>query len=822
MGIMQMIAAAGGLDAYLVSKSLRFNDDDSAYLNKTPSGAGNQRTWTWSGWVKKTSIGVQSFLFASVPVGLDNYVQLYSSSDQLVVNTKVSGASYTSTKTAHKFRDPAAWFHCVFAIDTEATGNSGKDRLKIYINGRLLEDDDYSSDGRASIAQDSDLRINSTNTHYIGKQGEYSSTYADIYLADVHFVDGTALDASSFGETATTGQWVPKDCSEDLTYGTNGFYLKFDNTSDLGEDSSGNDNDWTANNLSTTAGAGNDVLADSPSIDDDSGNGVGNYATWNPLQKHSDITLTQGNLALQSSNASWKVTKPTLGMKTGKWYCEIGPYLYNDSNNHCQPGISPINDSVTTALSSTSGHTMYHYNGTKNINGSSSAFGTAWSSTGSTSVIGIAFDADTRKVWYSLDGVWQASGNPSAGSNEAGILNLIGDGTYAFTLGSHGALAAAVPVNFGQRDFKYTLPTGFKALNTYNLDDPTIADGTEHFDTILYTGNGTSQSITGLGFEPDLVWIKKRSGGTARVHALYDILRGVQKTLQSNSDAAEFADTNALTAFNSDPGGFTIGSEDRVNENTYPYVAWCWNAGSSTVSNTDGSITSSVRANTTAGFSIVSYTGEGTSGDSIGHGLNAAPSFVLIKNRDQDEAWAAMHTGAGLSGDNIVNTSVPEYEMLKLDEAQGANNWTNDVVAPNGSDKLTLGDGNMVNTSTENYIAYCWSEVEGFSKFGKYSGTNAATGNFIYTGFKPAYVLIKSSTDTNGYWVVLDNKRSPENSMNKYLYPNVGSAEVSTYNLTNFHSNGFDVIKAGDNVNGSYDYVYAAFASSPFKYSNAR
>ena len=348
----------------------------------------------------------------------------------------------------------------------------------------------------------------------------------------------------------------------------------------------------------------------------------------------------------------------------------------------------------------------------------------------------------------------------------------------------------------------------------------------EHFDTTLYTGTGhigdKTLTITGLGFEPGLVWIKNK--GWTQQHALYDSVRGVNKGLDSSSNADE--DSHAImTDFTSD--GFTVvevSGASWTNNGGNSFVSWAWNAGTTVdTNNIAGSITpTGVLANPSAGFSIVSYIGGGTSGDSIGHGLNAAPSFVLIKNRDQDEAWAAMHTGAGLSGDNIVNTSVPEYEMLKLDEAQGANNWTNDVVAPNGSDKLTLGDGNMVNTSTENYIAYCWSEVEGFSKFGKYSGTNAATGNFIYTGFKPAYVLIKSSTDTNGYWVVLDNKRSPENSMNKYLFPNDGSSETSTYNLTNFHSNGFDVIKAGDNVNGSYDYVYAAFASSPFKYSNAR
>jgi hypothetical protein len=215
--------AAGG--GYEIERSLRFNSADSAYLDRTPSAEGNRKTWTWSGWVKKAGLGTQSFLFASIPSNLDNYVQIYFSTDQLVINTKTSGNAFTSTKTAGLFRDPSAWYHLVVAIDTTATSNSGKDRLKIYINGRLLGDSDYQSDGRASIALNSDLRINSTNAHHIGKQGEYSGTYANVYLAEVHFIDGQALAATDFGEFDSNSVWQPKEFAG--SYTTSGVSFDF-------------------------------------------------------------------------------------------------------------------------------------------------------------------------------------------------------------------------------------------------------------------------------------------------------------------------------------------------------------------------------------------------------------------------------------------------------------------------------------------------------------------------------------------------------------------------------------------------------------------
>lgn len=204
------IHATGSVADFLIENSLKFDSSSSSYLTRTPTSAGNQKTWTWSGWVKKTGMGTQSFIWASLPSDLDNYVQFYFSADKLYINTKESGQSATSTVTSRVFNDPAGWYHLVFALDTTATGNSGKDRLKVYVNGVILGDDDFGTDGRASIREGYDLRINSVNTHHIGKQGDYQNVYADIYLSEVHFVDGIQLAASDFGEfNSETGIWTP-------------------------------------------------------------------------------------------------------------------------------------------------------------------------------------------------------------------------------------------------------------------------------------------------------------------------------------------------------------------------------------------------------------------------------------------------------------------------------------------------------------------------------------------------------------------------------------------------------------------------------------
>jgi hypothetical protein len=330
----------------------------------------------------------------------------------------------------------------------------------------------------------------------------------------------------------------------------------------------------------------------------------------------------------------------------------------------------------------------------------------------------------------------------------------------------------------------------------------TINKGSSYFNTKLYTGNGSTQSVTGVGFQPDWVWIKNRSTTTAPV--VYDAVRGATKDLYTSATDAEGTNANGVTSFNSD--GFSVGSSGGVNGNTQNIVAWNWLGANTTASNTSGTISSTVSANTTAGFSIVSYTGTATNA-TVGHGLGAVPRMIIVKNRNTTNSWEVYH--ASLGATKVI--------LLNRDEAEqtSASSWNN--TAPT-STLFSIGTGTGVNGNTNPIIAYCFAEVKGFSKFGSYTGNGNANGTFIYTGFKPAFVLRKR-TDTTGSWILQDNKRTGINQAINYtsvLYANDSSVET-IYNEIDIISNGFK-IRASDtfgNASGG-TYIYAAFAENPF------
>ena len=340
------------------------------------------------------------------------------------------------------------------------------------------------------------------------------------------------------------------------------------------------------------------------------------------------------------------------------------------------------------------------------------------------------------------------------------------------------------------------------------IDDPTI-----YFNTLTYTGNGSSgRSVTGVGFQADWIWIKNRSDGDP--NKLFDSVRGASKSLKSNSTDAEAntEDNGYVSAFNSD--GFTLtqgsSSQDDVNKSGENYVAWNWLAGGSASSNSDGSITSNVSVSTTAGFSIVTYTGTGSAG-TIGHGLNATPGMIICKNRSTSVVWVVYHH---------KNTSAPETDYLTLN---GTNATTDHIVfndtAPTSSVFSVAGDS-ANNESSSNHVAYCFSEIKGYSKFGSYTGNGNADGTFVYTGFKPAWVIRKVASGGTGSWAIYDNKREPENVMDKELFADSGSAEGS-FTQMDFLSNGFKLRTSNSAGNGSgQTYIYMAFAESPLVNSN--
>ena len=329
----------------------------------------------------------------------------------------------------------------------------------------------------------------------------------------------------------------------------------------------------------------------------------------------------------------------------------------------------------------------------------------------------------------------------------------------------------------------------------------TINKGSSYFNTITYTGTGSSNSLTGVGFKPDWVWIKKRNGAVG--HRLYDAVRGVQNTLFSNSDDPEATgQTTTLTAFNSD--GFTVISESGVNASSDTYVAWNWLGANTTVSNTSGSITSTVSANTTAGFSIVKWTGNNTSGATVGHGLGSVLKMIIVKNLDTYDSWNVYHVSNGNTKRIFLNTTG------STDTTASA--WNNTTPT---SSVFTIGNNTGVNNSGSNLIAYCFADIKGYSSFGSYTGNGSTNGPFIYTGFKPAFLIAKR-TDSTGNWRTRDDVRSPYNPVELVLYPNSTATEV-TEDTHDFLSNGFKVRTTGpeNNANGG-NFIYMAFAENPF------
>jgi hypothetical protein len=376
----------------------------------------------------------------------------------------------------------------------------------------------------------------------------------------------------------------------------------------------------------------------------------------------------------------------------------------------------------------------------------------------------------------------------------------------------------------GIGDFYYAPPAGYLALCTANLPDPAIDPAeddvpADYFNTVLYTGNNSTQSITGVGFQPDWTWIKARNTSLMG-HILTDAVRGVGKALISNATNAE--DTNHeygyLSVFDSDGFTVTAGSTnaDRVNNSSYNYVSWNWLAGNGTSTNTDGTITSTVSANQKAGFSIVSYTGNGSNA-TVGHGLSSTPEMIIFKNRTSSgNSWVVYSYELGAT----------KYLLLDSTGAAGTYNHFQNT-APTSSVAYITGGATAVNANTNNYIAYCFNSVEGYSKFGSYTGNGSTNGPFVYTGFQPAFVILKRTDAASRNWMMQNNKSNPYNVVASVLSSDLSDQEYTStasggYGV-DFVSNGFKILNNNVNWNASGGtYIYMAFAEMPFKYANAR
>ena len=779
---------AGG---YPISNSLRFQSASSQYLSRTPASAGNRKTWTWSAWVKPSlSVSTYAMLFSagsSNGASTRNYFG-FDSSYRFIFG--YGTADYrVSTQV---FRDPSSWYHIVVVFDS--SNATAQNRIRVYVNN--VEITVWTTNNTVTLNQDG--AINNNILHYNG--AESGGYYLNGYMTEVNFIDGQALTPSSFGETNTlTGQWVAKKYTG--TYGTNGFYLPFSNgtsTTTLGNDSSGNGNNWTLTNFTRSAGVSDCWMYDVPS-----GNGGvagtqpnSNYAVINPLNlASSGVTSTNANLLATSTGAAYRSLTSTIDLPTGSWYFEITAGT-NSAGDNVMVGIQSVTENLQSNYVGSSATSYGYGSGGKKYNaGTGVAYGATWTAG---DVIGIAFNGSTLTFYKN---------NTSQGNAYTGL-----SGNFVFVVSAYNSSAS---VNFGQRSFAYTPPSGFKALCTANLPASTIVKGNKYMDATLYTGDNTNnRSITNAAsFRPDFVWIKDRTA--ANYHILFDSVRG-GNALFSNDTLAEVNMSSTYGWTNTAPTttGFKVdkGTNGAINNSTDAYVAWQWQAGQGTTSsNTNGSITSTVSVNATAGFSIVTYTGTGANA-TVGHGLGVAPKMVIVKLRSASGGqWFTYH-------ESIGNT---KYLMLNTTDATttSATAWNN--TSPTSS-VFTIGTNGNVNQA-QNFVAYCFAEIAGFSKFGSYTGNGSTDGPFVYCGFRPKFVMIKNTTTASTNWLTWDSTTNSYNVANLYLIPNSSVAEQTTGADIDVLSNGFKVRNtSGAGNTSSATIIFAAFAENPFQNSNAR
>jgi len=789
-----VITDDSALGGSIIGRSLRFNRGDAPYLQAT-LGDGNEDKWTWSGWVKKTVNGQHQNLFSSGSDAVYTHIN-FDNNDRIRFQNWHSGQKGTKI-TTRVFRDNSAWMHIVVIWDS---GNStADDRIKIYVNG--TRETSFSSSTNPDQNQDSVINGNSLGgstygegKHFIGKFADTSDN-SGTYKTEINFVDGYAYDPSYFGYTEfQTGIWRPKGYFG--SYGTNGFRLDFSDNSattavTLGKDRSGQGNDFTPNNFSVSAGAGNDSVEDTP---------TNNFPTLNPLFLNATEaagTFSEGNLKLVTTGSEYGTALSTFSIRYGKYYWEVKQLGGSFATHGIVRGSTP-NADVFIGYDTNGKLFGFGYNQGGSIKGASGTGTTSNASLASSlatfttnDIIGFASDISNgtlaiyknNTLIYTITGINDNDWIPA-------VSGYTSNGSYS--------------INFGQQAFSYTPPTGYKKLNSANLppNAPSIVRPQKHFETLLWTGNGsTGQNITGLKFKPDLLWIKKRNASES--WGGYDSVRGVNKRFYLNDSHAENTEVTMSAFFQ---GGFKVEGSGggATNDNGDTYVGFCWKAGgATTVANTDGNQTTQVSVNEEAGLSIVTYTGTG-SNTNIGHGLGGTPDIVITKSRSATGSWAFL--------DRIGNSNA-EYGLFLNDNGgyssyQGGTYW-NDTLPT--STVFRVSSNAATNASGVTYVAYCWRSIPGYSSFGKYTGNGSSDGTFVFTGFKPALVIFKS-TSASENWQIKDNKRLGYNDQNHTLFPNNTSTEYTTAQM-DLLSNGFKLRNSGGGSNGSGEsLIYMAFA----------
>ena len=810
------ITSDSALGSAVIQRSLRFNRGDEAYL-ETTLGLGNPYTWTLSIWVKKAVNGEHQAILASGDSSVYTMVN-FGNSDRLKF-TNWPGSNAGVYITTRKFRDPTAWYHIVAIWDSN--NSTAGDRMRLYVNGvreTAFDQSDNPNQSQGSVMNTNDAGGSDwgEGKHRIGRFSNYTD-YTGCYYAEVNFVDGQAYDPSYFGFTdGQTGIWMPK--RYEGVYGSNGFRLDFsDNssTSTLGIDKSPNGNDFTATNLSVSAGVGDDSSLDTPS---------NNFCTLNPLKTNPSarITFTEGNLQHNgvSGNNHLRSTS-TMAVGSGKWYVEFKFISgYETSNDTVQFGICTSgghrdsnNDSLYYENSINFKTLRYTMAGTFYV---TSANSTSSTTSGLTTfangdVMGIALDMDNYKFYISKNGTFFSNGtgtqDPVTGANplySGSHLSSRRHQGWFFSISGYSA--QVVTADFGQQGFDYTPPTGFKSVCSKNMEpelSPAIIDPEKHFKCIVYSGTGSTNQIDTIGFKPDLVWVKRKDDSS--YHILTDSINGAGNYFVSNTaDGLSSGGSQLINQFRDN--GFQVGTENAVNNSSGTYSAWCWKAGGAKVANTDGSINSQVSANTEAGFSIVQYTGTGSSG-TVGHGLGRSPRIIFFRNHNgEGHDWNVYYNtpqgyGAGVRYLQLNTNIIGTYATNKYDGTAQSTTLTVNTAADN-------------NQSGQTITAYCWAQIPGYSRIGIYRGNGNDDGEFVHTGFRPRWVWVKN-LDATQNWQVWDAARETENEMDQvYEFNSQNNSGSSSNTAIDFLSNGFKHRTSFQRSNSTADFLFMAIAET--------
>jgi hypothetical protein len=793
----------------VISRSLRLDATSQARLESPSFSSDGGDTWTWSAWVKFHDLSKsKQILFGRSG---NNACLIYNDGGTGEGELDLNDDGAVVRRSTGFFRDVSNWYHVT--LNGNGTVN------KLWVNGVEVN--------FPSTANIGDL--NAAVVHYIG-YGINSNFYADITFADINFVSGTALDYTAFAEFKE-GVLIPIEPS--VTYGGNGFRLQFLQTGSnadangIGADTSGNNNHFTATNLNS-----HDVITDCPE---------NNFCTIN--DRFADATantIDEGGLKVTTSTAGRSFSPGTFLMTSGKWYFE-----FKVDENSGGMGVAKVNGangagayrSVTST--GTGANTSDYYYGETNfiyyqhkIRHNGSVVTSLSGSEPSDLIYGVAVDMDASPptITYYVDGSSVGSADLDTGFD---YIPIAGDGS--------GGVSRIIHVNFGQNPtfsgeetagtntdgngnglFHDAVPSGHLALCASSLPDPSLSananeQSDDHFNTVLYTsdniGAGGTQNVTGVGFQPDWVWLKNRDSGSTS-HTLYDSNRGTGRHISSDSSSAEVGLNSIygyLSAFGVDGYTLTGGTSNAnyVNQGTDKYVSWNWKAnGGTTSSNSDGTITSTVQANQTAGFSIIQYAGTG-SALSYGHGLTERPTFYIVKDRDNSNAWFIQ----------FFDGSSDYYLGFSTASATSLSGFTPDATKMNYGGSSTL-----INQSSVNYIVYAFHSVEGYSKIGTYNAGGSGT-EFIYTGFRPQWLLIKEYSSGGTNWILFDDKRTGLNEIDDTaIAADTSQAEAfSAGHEVDFYSNGFKITGTNNDVSYSGNkHLYLCFAKQPFKFSNPR